>query len=112
MPVCRHRDEVALLTLRGRGDLVYRIAARQNRIGLQAIALESCRHALEIRAVPLNFLALTQVELMDVARSPAVSDVDEDDRRVAEARELAHVIENRLVERRVLEGNEYPLVHG
>ena len=68
-------------------------------------------HALEIRAVALNLLALAQVELIDVARRPAVGDVDQDERRIAEARELAHVVEDRLVVGRVLEGNQNALVH-
>ena len=111
MPVRRHRDQIALLPLRRRRDLPHRIAARQNRVRLEAVALEPRGDPLEIRTIRLNLLALAQVEMMDVARRPSIRDVDENDSALAVLRERAHVIQNRLVVRRVLEGDQNALVH-
>src|SRR6476661_1387313 len=111
MAVRGHGDEVAALALCRRRDLAHRIAAREYRVRLEAVALEPGGDSLEIRSVALNLLALAERELMDVSRRPAIGHVDENYRGPAEARERANVLENRLIVRGVLEGNENSLVH-
>src|SRR5712671_724336 len=113
MSMSRHRDEVAVLALPTRRDLLRRISARQDRLGLESIFFQSVSDRLDVLAVALHLLRLTEVELVDTARRPAVGDVDQHDRRVviACARQLPDVREDHLVVRRVLDGHEYALVH-
>ena len=51
------------------------------------------------------------MQLLDVSRGEAVGDVDQDERRAAERRELTDVVDDRRVEPRMLEGNEDSLIH-
>src|SRR5262245_58392240 len=84
----RHGDQITALTNRGSSDLLARIAARQERFGFDPVGNQRFARLLEVDAVDSHFLRLTQVELLHVPRGPAVSDVDEHDRRAGEVREL------------------------
>src|SRR3954463_1428981 len=112
MPVRRHRDQVALLAYPAGRDLTRRVAARQNRLSLKTVALERVGDRFDVLAVALHLLRFAQVELIDVARRPAVGDVDQHYRRtVARPRQLPDVRENHFVVRRVLDRHEYALIH-
>src|SRR4029077_3643206 len=112
MSMGRHRDEVAVLALSTCRDLLSRISTRQNRLGFESLFLEGIRDRLDVLAIALHLLRLTEVELVDVARGPAVCDVNQHNRCVvAGAGKLPNVRENHLVVRRVLDGHEYALVH-
>src|ERR1700680_1485593 len=74
--------------------------------------LERISDPLDVLAVVLHLFRLAKVELVDAARGPAVSDVDDHDRGgVARSRQLPDVLQNRFVVRRVLDWHEYALVH-
>src|SRR6267378_130064 len=112
MSVGRHRNEVALLTLGARCNLLCRIAAGENRFCLVALLLESVGHRLDVLAVALHLFGFAEIELIDVARGPSIGDVYQHDRRViACARQLPYVIQYHFVVVRMLDGNEYALVH-
>ena len=84
----------------------------EQRFGATALPRSvDCAQPLDILAVVPHLLRLAQVELLDVARGPAVCDVNEHDRRSAIPRELPHVIQNPLVVAGVLDGNENAVVH-
>src|ERR1700681_3786296 len=112
MPMGRHGNEVALLAHRAVGNLLGRIAARENCLRAIAILLERLGHTLDVLPVALHFFRLTEIELVDVAGRPPVGDVDQHYRRVvARARQLPDVIDDHFVVRRVVDGNEYALIH-
>ena len=111
VPVRRHRDQVAVLALGRRGDLGRRIARGEDRFGLHSRRNESGSDALEVLAVLAHLLRLAQVELLDVARRPAVGDVNEQHGGTAQARQPLHVLDDVQRRSRVLEADQDALVH-
>ena len=100
MPVCRHRDEIALLALGASRDLLGGISAGENRFRLVTVLLELVGERLDVLAVAFHFLRLAEVELVDVPRGPAVGNVDQHDRRiVARASQLPDVAQDHFVVR-------------
>jgi hypothetical protein len=110
--VRRHRDQVAPLALGRREDLVGGVAVREQRVGVEPVARQLGAQAVEVREVLLHLLRLAQRELLEVARGPAVGDVDQHHGRAAQPGERAHVVEDRRVVRRVLERDENTGVDG
>src|SRR4030088_411592 len=82
MSMRRHGDEIALLTLAAGSNLLGGITTRQNRFSLVAILLQIVSESLDVLAVASHLFRLTEVELIDVSRCPAVRDVDQHDRRI------------------------------
>src|SRR6185437_14361187 len=111
VPVRGHRDQVAVLAHGRLGDLARRIAAGQDRVHFEAVRFQRGGHPLQIFAVRSHLFALAQPELLDVARGPAVGDVNENHLRSAQAREAAHMFEDRRVVCRMLQRHENARVH-
>ena len=112
MPVRRHGDEITLLALGASRDFLGGIAAGQNRFRLVSFLLEVVGDRLDVLAVALHLLRLTEVELIDIPRCPPVGNVYQYDRCVvAGASELADVTQNHVVVLCVLYGHEYTLIH-
>src|SRR4029077_18104398 len=110
--VRRHGDEIALLALGTSCNFLRGIATGQNRFRLVAFLLETVGDRLDVLAVALHLFRFAKIELIDVARCPAVGDMDQNDRGiVAGARQLPDVSQDHIVVRRVLDGNEYALIH-
>src|SRR6266581_3524625 len=64
-----------------------------------------------VAAAPVPF-PIAKIELVDAARGPAVSDVDDHDRGVvARSCQLPDVLQYHFVVRRVLDRDEYTLIH-
>src|SRR5688500_6135280 len=112
MAMGRHRDEVALLALARGGDFLRGVAPGENRLHLEAFSLQIVGNRLDVLAVVLHLLRLAQLQLPDVARRPAISDMDEDERRAtAGAGKLSNVVEYHRVVLGVLERDQNALVH-
>ena len=73
--------------------------------------MSSDAQALEVRAIDSHLLGFAQLQLIEVARRPAIGHVHEQDLGLRERRELTHVGEDRAIGRRVLDGNEDPAIH-
>ena len=54
------------------------------------------RLRFEIQAILLHLIALAEDELLLIARGPSVGNVNEDNRRLAQQRQLAHVRHDRI----------------
>src|SRR6202165_1993078 len=112
MAVSRHSDQIAVLTLRARRNLLGGITTSENCFGAVSVSLERLGDAFDVLAVAPHFFRLAKVELVDVARRPSVGDVYQHERGVvARARQLPDVIQNHIIVGRVLDGNEYALIH-
>src|ERR1051325_11669873 len=112
MPVSRHRNEIAFLPGGAGRDFPGGVAASQDRFRIVTFAHKSIGDALDVLAVALHLFRLTQIELVDVTRGPAIGDMDQyDGRLVARSRELADVREDDLIVGRILDGHEDTLVH-
>ena len=109
--VRRHGYEIAFLALSRVDDLVRRVSRRENRIRIESCTVERILDLFDVCAIDLHLFALAQRELADVARSPSVGDVNQHDRRAVLSGQLLNVVDYHLVVRRVLEGNQYSLVH-
>ena len=100
-----------MLPLRHGGNLLGGVAGGEHGVGVEPLRHEPCARVLEVGAVVAHLLRFAQVELLDVAGHPPVRHVHEHQRRPQTPGQLTHVREDRLVGRRVLEGNEDPGVH-
>src|ERR1700730_3103560 len=112
MSMRRHRDQVAVLALRAGRDLVGRIAAGKNRLRAISVPLERLGDPFDVLAVAPHLFGFPEIERVNVARRPSVGYVDQHDRCVvARARQLSDVIQDHVIVGRVLDGNEYALIH-
>ncbi len=66
---------------------------------------------IQVLAVVAHFLGFTQLEIVEMARGPAVGDMDEQELGARKAGEGAYVLHDRAVGRRVLDSDEDALVH-
>ena len=66
---------------------------------------------IEIAAIGLHLFRLAQLELIVVARRPAVGDVDEQQLGAGQPRERADVIDDRAIGPGVLDGDEDASIH-
>src|SRR3954465_15352252 len=74
MPVCRHRNEIAVLSSGGCRYLRGRVPARQNCLYLKSVGLERIGNRLDVLTVALHLFGFAEVELTNVACGPAVGD--------------------------------------
>ena len=111
VPVCGHREQIDAPLLREADQFIRRIAHRELSGHLQPVRRQISSNAREVIAIVLHLLGLAQLELIKVARGPAIRDMHEMQLRADLRRELAHVVQNRLVGGGMLDGNENAAVH-
>src|SRR6185436_11238738 len=101
----RHRDEIALLAVRGGDDLLCRLAPGDDAVDVDAVRGELATDDLEIVPVLPYLLGFTQRQLVHVARGESVRDMNQHHGRATQLREAADVLQDRLVVGRVFQGH-------
>src|SRR5256714_15070325 len=110
--VSRHCNEIAFLPYSAGRDLLGGITAGEDRFRAVALAHQGISDSLDVLAIAFHLFRFTQIELVDVARGPAIGDVDQNDGRLgARSRQLANVRKDDLIIGRILDGHEDTLVH-
>jgi hypothetical protein len=67
--------------------------------------------SLEVGAIGPHFFRLSQFQIVEIAGREPVGDVDEQERRAGQTREIGDVRQDRLVGGRVLDRDQDALVH-
>ena len=86
-------------------DLVRRFAVREDIIGLDSFFSQAFAKIRQVVAILPHFLRFSQLELIEVARHPAVSDTDQKELCARECHEFLNVIQDYLIVGGVLDGN-------
>ena len=106
-----HRDQIDALILRHLDQLRRRIAHREPGLHRQAARRQLAAQLLEVVAIRSHLLALAQLQLIEVARGPAVGDVHEQELGAGDLRELGDVVDDGAIGARVLHGDQDATVH-
>ena len=77
MAVTGHRDQIAIFALGYLYDFRRRIAECQHGFNGKSIAAKLVGDFFQILAVIFHFLGLGELELVEIARDPAVGDVQQ-----------------------------------
>lgn len=109
--VHRHGDQVALFTIGRRGDLGRRVATGEKRIGFESLGTERRAAMLDVLAIDAHLLRLAELKRVLMPRRPSVGYVNQEQRRLAERRELSHMLEDHTIVRRMLERDEDTAIH-
>jgi hypothetical protein len=112
MAVGRHRQQVDAALFREAYELGRWIAHRQLGGDFQSTGREIGGELRQVITVVFHLFRFTQLQLVEIARSPSIGDVHEVQLRADLHGELTYVLEDRLVGRRVFDGNENAAVHG
>ena len=111
MAVRGHRKQIDGSTVRDLDELRGWIAHRQLCFHRTASRRQLGFHLFEIGAILFHLLRFPQLQLIEIARGPAVGDVDEKKRGARHLGELRDVIDDRPVRARVLDRHQNPAVH-
>src|SRR6266446_1549319 len=106
-----HCDKVDIFLARELDDLVRRFAEREHRVAGKAFTGEFAAALLQVSAIVLHLFTFGELELVKIARHPAIGNVDEEEPRAGHARKQLNVTENRFVGIAVLERNKNVLIH-
>jgi hypothetical protein len=68
-------------------------------------------NTLQVVPIVFHLLGFAQLELVEVPGDPAIGDMDQMQLRAKLGRELPHVVENRLIGGRMLDGHENAVIH-
>ena len=98
--VAGHGDQIAMFAFGDLEDFRRRIAERQHGFNGKSVAAKLAGDFFQILAVVFHFLGLGQLELVEIARDPAVGDVQQQQLRPGQADQRLDVVENDLVGRR------------
>ena len=112
MAVGRHREQIDAALFSEADQLGRGIAHRQLGGDFQTTCdVRSAASLREVIAVVFHLFRFAQLQLIEIARRPSIGDVHEVQLGADLHRELADVIEDRLVGGGVFDGNENAAVH-
>ena len=110
--VSGHGNQIAMFAFGGFEYFRRWVAQRQHGFNGKSVAAKLAGHLFQIRAVVFHFLGLGQLELVEIARNPAVGDVQQQQFCPGQPDQRPDVVENDPVRRAVFKRNENVLIHG
>src|SRR5579864_1074894 len=111
MAVGRHGDQIDVAVDRCLDQLGRRVAHRERGVDAEPLRAQLGLKAIQIRPIRLHFLGLAQVQLIEMPSRPPVGNVNQQELGAGQSGELRHVIEDRLICVRVLDGDQDSPVH-
>src|SRR5438477_11275247 len=106
-----HCDKIDIFLAREPDDLVRRFAEREHRVAGKTFAGQFAAALFQVSAIALHLFAFGELELVKIARHPAIGNVDEEQPRAGHARKRLDMSQNGLVSRSVLERDENVVIH-
>ena len=111
--VTGHRDQITIFAFGGFDDFRRRVAERQHGFNWKSVAAKLAGDFFQILAVVFHFLGLGEFELVEIARHPAVGDVQQQQICTGQHRASSATCgKDGSVRRAVFEGDEDFLIHG
>ena len=106
-----HCDKVDVSLARDLDDLARRFAEREHRVAGKTFAGQFAAAFFQVSTIVLHLFAFGELELVKIARYPAIGNMDEEEPRVGHARKRLDMGQNRLVGGAVFERDEDMPVH-
>ena len=106
-----HRDQITVLGLGELDDFRRRITERQMHRHGNPRSAEFPGAFVEVAAVGEHFLRLGELQLIEMTRGPAIGDVNEQQLRAEQLRQLPHMRQQALVGAAVFERDKNFFVH-
>src|SRR5882724_13186477 len=106
-----HCDKVDIFLARDLDDLARRFAEREHRVAGKTFSRQFAAGFFQVSAIVLHLFTFGELELVKIARHPAIGNVDEEQPRASHARKRLDMGQNRLVGGTVFERDEYMPVH-
>ena len=106
-----HRDEIDIFFAREFDDLVRRFPQRQDGIAGKTLRGQFAAAFFQVKPVLFHFFALCELELIEIARHPAIGHMNEEQFRASHSCKRPDVRKNGLIGETVFEGDEDVFIH-
>ena len=111
MAMCGHRDQIDIFLAREFNDLIGGFAKREDSIAEKTFCGQFAAAFFQVKTVLFHFVALCELELIEIARCPAIGHMDEKEFCAGYLRKRLDVRENGLIGRTVLERDKDMAIH-
>jgi hypothetical protein len=106
-----HRDQIHILLAGELNDLVGGFAKREDGVAGKTFGGQFAAAFFQVKTVLFHLVALCELELIEIARHPAVGHMDEEEFCAGHLRKRPNVRENGLIGWAVFERDEDMLIH-